>query len=332
LYLCFRIVRVLRTVLLYCAPAQADFVRFADGGFALITGGAGGIGKATAHEFAKLGINLYLVDFDGGLLGETEKELRKLYPNILIKTKTIDLRILLQKDEYEKFSKEINLEKVGILFNCAGIAEYKTYRFCRNSHEEMVSLSAINITVPLLLYHAVLPQMVKRRNGLMLAMSSASAVSAQPLLPHYGASKSYILQLSQCLQEQFPFQYSGICFHAFHPQFIHTPMTANKLGKKSAFSVPDVNDWVRAALKTVQSPIHDGHSAGNLPHEWLIWIQMNVLPLMQAMGRKFSKPTHKYDNDPRFENCVCHQENGIIFRDMIKLPHAFNDAREKKGL
>ena len=65
---------------------------------------------------------------------------------------------------------------------------------------EIVALNDINATVPVLLYRAVLPQMVERRNGLMLVMSSASAMSPQAVLPVYGSTKSYVLQLSRSLQ------------------------------------------------------------------------------------------------------------------------------------
>ena len=106
-------------------PARADFVKFADGGFvsdfdffclidcmnddesffagsvtngkvandwtkptkALITGGAGGIGKQTAIEFAKLGIDLYLMDYNGTMLDKTVNEIKKSYPKIKVKCK-----------------------------------------------------------------------------------------------------------------------------------------------------------------------------------------------------------------------------------------------------
>jgi len=184
----------------------------------MITGGAGGIGKSFADQFGKMGINLFLVDFNKSLLDTTKKELESKYPNILVKSKTIDLTELTDEKKYDAFRKEIHAMKIGILFNCAGIAEYKVFRFCANTHKELVSLCNINMIAPTLLYHAVLPQMVERRNGLMLSMASASNMSPQPLLPTYGATKSYIYHLSACLQNQFPTKFSGIYFHAFHPQ------------------------------------------------------------------------------------------------------------------
>ena len=60
---------------------------FSYSGKALITGGAGGIGKQTAIEFAKLGINLYLMDYNGTMLDKTVKEIKTAYPKIQVKSK-----------------------------------------------------------------------------------------------------------------------------------------------------------------------------------------------------------------------------------------------------
>ena len=144
-------------MLVYFSPPKADFVKYADGGYAMITGGAGGIGKSFADQFGKLGINLYLVDFNESLLKATKKELESKYPNILVKkgftldddrfniieredplnshldifmfyhrkwnsfkSKTIDLTELTDEKKYDAFRKEIQAMKIGILFNCAG--------------------------------------------------------------------------------------------------------------------------------------------------------------------------------------------------------------------
>ena len=41
----------------YFGPITFDFKKHAAGGYALITGGAGGIGKSTAHQMAQRGID-----------------------------------------------------------------------------------------------------------------------------------------------------------------------------------------------------------------------------------------------------------------------------------
>ena len=72
----------------------------ADGGYALITGGAGGIGKSTAKQMAQKGINLFLIDFDEKLLLETEKEFRSTFPKIDVKTKEMDFKRRIYKSYY----------------------------------------------------------------------------------------------------------------------------------------------------------------------------------------------------------------------------------------
>ena len=108
---------------MYCSEPTTDFVKFADGGYALITGAAGGIGKSMAHEFAKRGINLFLFDFNESLLDTTAKDLRSLYSNIELKTRAMNLRDLIDAIKYQRFCDEVNDMKIGILFNCAGIGK-----------------------------------------------------------------------------------------------------------------------------------------------------------------------------------------------------------------
>ena len=48
----------------------------------------------------------------------------------------------------------------------------KALKFLTNTHKEITSINAINAVVPTLLCHAVLPQMIERKRGLVLIMSS----------------------------------------------------------------------------------------------------------------------------------------------------------------
>ena len=62
---------------MYFFPKEFDFKGLAGDGYALITGGAEGIGKQCALYFAKKGINLILVDFNEKKLKETTKEINE---------------------------------------------------------------------------------------------------------------------------------------------------------------------------------------------------------------------------------------------------------------
>ena len=94
--------------------------------------------------------------------------------------------------------------------------------------------------------------MLERKRGLVMVMSSASAVHPCSILPVYGSSKSYVLQLSQSLQAAYPTSETGLIFHALHPQFVQTPMTARAgvpYNRLKTYVFPDVDRWMESALK-----------------------------------------------------------------------------------
>ena len=76
------------------------------------------------------------------------------------------------------------------------------------------------------------------------------------------------------IQNQFPKKYSGITFHAFHPQFVSSPMTKGKVKSTSSLFFPTTDQWAPSALKTVDS--HYGHSCGWFWHEALVWLQVQL--------------------------------------------------------
>ena len=121
----------------YFGPITFDFKKHAAGGYAMITGGAGGIGKATAEQMALRGIDLILIDFNGKLLEKTITEFQEKYPDIKIIGKTMDLTKIVDEDEYQKFEDEFRKFKIGILFNNAGIAEYNLLRFTEGTHSKI---------------------------------------------------------------------------------------------------------------------------------------------------------------------------------------------------
>merc|ERR1712227_411286 len=82
LYLIYRLISIILWNAVYFGPITFDFKKHAAGGYAMITGGAGGIGKATAEQMAIRGIDLILIDFNGKLLEKTVTEFQKKYPDI----------------------------------------------------------------------------------------------------------------------------------------------------------------------------------------------------------------------------------------------------------
>ena len=87
---------------------------------------------------ARRGIDLYLIDFNKDLLSKTVVELSRAFPKIQVKSKVMDMTKLRDEQEFNKFRDELQSLKIGILFNNAGIAEYKLFRYTENTHSDIL--------------------------------------------------------------------------------------------------------------------------------------------------------------------------------------------------
>lgn len=77
------------------------------------------------------------MDLKTSLLDETVAELKKVNPNVKIKAVAFDLTTLTSENGFNEFKSSLTGIKIGILFNNAGIAEYKAYRFTEESRNEI---------------------------------------------------------------------------------------------------------------------------------------------------------------------------------------------------
>ena len=91
-----------------------------EGKWALITGGAGLLGKEHAIALLQSGANVVLWDVDGDKLYETMSELIQIFPNQLVSVNTIDITIEddVREAQLELISKNII---VSILINNAAV-------------------------------------------------------------------------------------------------------------------------------------------------------------------------------------------------------------------
>ena len=75
-----------------------------NGVYALITGGAEGIGKACAHQMALRGIDIFLIDYNEKLLTKTVEQFKRDFPKITVKSKVLDLTLLHDEKQFAEFN------------------------------------------------------------------------------------------------------------------------------------------------------------------------------------------------------------------------------------
>jgi NAD(P)-dependent dehydrogenase (short-subunit alcohol dehydrogenase family) len=156
---------------------------------AIITGGAGGVGRATAARFASEGATVVINDVDDARIDDAIATLEGM-PGRGVAGKA-DVTSEQQVDDLvERVVREHG--GVDILINNAGGmlpgSQWSTVADC--SLADWNGFLALNLTGPFLISRAVLPSMVARGRGHIVSVSSISAVNGQIAGSAYAAGKA----------------------------------------------------------------------------------------------------------------------------------------------
>ncbi|KZB91198.1 3-ketoacyl-ACP reductase [Bacillus sp. VT 712] len=164
------------------------------GKVAIITGAGKGIGRATALDLAKEGVNL-------GLLARTETDLQAVAQEVealgvKVAYATADVSSM------EEVNKAVDylynqLGKADILINNAGIGKFGG--FLELSPEEWKQIIDINLMGVYYVTRAVLPQMIEKNGGDIINISSTAGQKGAPVTSAYSASKFGLLGLTESL-------------------------------------------------------------------------------------------------------------------------------------
>ncbi len=166
--------------------------------YTLITGASAGIGKQIAIECAKRGFNLFLVSLPGTGLEDFSEELKNNYP-VKVEYLSVDLTRKKAPQEVYNFAKENNLP-VNILVNNAGLGFNGKLEDL--THETIDTMVLLNIRASTLLTFLFLSEMKEMEKAHILNISSFGGFSPLPNKSVYAATKTYLLFLTQSLNEE----------------------------------------------------------------------------------------------------------------------------------
>jgi short-subunit dehydrogenase len=185
-------------------------------GTALITGASTGIGAVYADRLARRGYDLILVARDGAKLETLAAQLqaatgRKVSTLKADLTASAGLRAVEQRLQEDA--------SIAMLVNNAGLgATAKLVDSDPQALDDMINLNVLALTR---LTRAVAPAMVARGKGTIINIASIVAVAPELLNGVYGASKAYVLALTQSMQHELADK--GIRVQAVLPGAIGTP-------------------------------------------------------------------------------------------------------------
>lgn len=181
-----------------------------------ITGGASGIGRATAVRFAEEGASVVVTDVDDSGGRETVERVTEAGGEAVFKE--LDVR------EYDAFESALQatVEQYGsvdVLFNNAGVGEAQL--FADTSKEHRDRLVDINVNGVWNGCHAVLPIMREQGGGAIVNTSSmAGWLPAE--ITTYAMTKAAVLHFTRSVAQELG--RDGIRINAVCPGTVETPM------------------------------------------------------------------------------------------------------------
>lgn len=185
---------------------------------AIITGGSGGIGVATAKLFAEEGAKVVLVDLNAQALDEAAKELQLDPEQYLLVAADVS-----KEENVANYVKQ-TMDKFGridVLFNNAGI-EGQSAPIAEQTAENLDNVLNVNIKGVFFGMKHVLPIMIEQKTGSIINTSSIAGWIGFPGISPYVASKHAVIGLTK--NAALEYAQTGVRINAISPAPIETRM------------------------------------------------------------------------------------------------------------
>ncbi|HJT90958.1 MAG TPA: SDR family oxidoreductase [Mycobacterium sp.] len=230
-----------------------------DGAVVAITGGARGIGKATADLFAANGATVCTGDLDGG--------------TYIVDVTSRDSFALFVGDVIDRFG------RIDVLVNNAGVMPLGDFL----SEDNAISATTLDVNVWGLIHgmQLVMPHMIERGSGHVVNVASMAGKLAIPGMAVYNASKFAAVGLSAAVREEY--RDTGVSVTAVLPTAVHTRLAS---GVQLGHGLPTVSpeNVARAIVGSVDSR----RAEITVPRYLAGWDLLNAAApeLLMRLGRK----------------------------------------------
>jgi len=179
----------------------------------LITGGAGGIGTATARRFVEEGAHVYVFDRDEAACQRLMKGLPELAGYILVDVSDPD-SVARAFDELDKRAGGLD-----VLINNAGISI--RHPFLEITPQEWRTVLDINLNGVFYVAQQSARRMLAQGGGVIINMGSTNGLMGYPYYADYNASKAGVIELTRSMALELG---PTVRVNAVCPGFIMTPM------------------------------------------------------------------------------------------------------------
>ena len=188
-----------------------------DGCSVLITGASVGIGREFARQLANRAGSLVLVARRSERLADLSEELIRCNPKLNIHVRVVDLANKLQIERLIEWLSQDKID-IDLLINNAGLGDSGPFATSDPARNQQIML--VNIIALTSLTRRLLPQMIARKRGAILNVSSSAGFLPIPGFAVYAATKAYVTSLSEALRAEL--RGTGVSVSTLCPGPVHT--------------------------------------------------------------------------------------------------------------
>ena len=217
-----------------------------EGKIAYITGAGQGIGRATAIQLAREGVNV-------GLMARTESKLLEVAKEaegygVKASIATVDIADIKQVEQAVS-SLQSSLGDADILINNAGIGTYGS--FLEIEPEEWKHTLEVNLFGTYHVTRTVLPQMIEKDQGDIINISSSSGLKGTAGSTAYSASKFALQGMTEALMQEV--RRNNIRVFTLNPSLVATELSfgdeLSEQDKEKYMQPEDLAEYMVAQLK-----------------------------------------------------------------------------------
>lgn len=224
---------------------------------AVITGGASGIGLATARALYAQGAHVVLADINAQALQQAGQQLKATNPTSTAQVIVAETDVTNEAQVEELMRLALAATgRIDLVVTCAGIG--KGGPIDSFSGEDMSAILNINFMGTYHCVRAALPTMRQQQNGHFVFLSSVAGKLGVPLLSAYCASKWAVRGFSSALRAEL--YGTGIEITTVYPSWVDTPMVTHEQSEMKIMNIKihlTPEQVADAILQAVQENRHD---------------------------------------------------------------------------
>lgn len=206
------------------------------GKVAIVTGGASGMGQITARRLARQGAKVAIFDVNEKGLHDTAAESDN------ITAFRCDISSL-QDVEAKVAQVATELGPIELLVHAAALMP--SHKLIDHTHEGMEKLFRINYFGTTYMVRAVLPAMLERGRGRIIAFGSIAGIALVPKMGAYCATKAAVNAYIEVLQNEI--RSSGVRVHLVCPPAVNTPLVDQTIATDTPGSIIEAKKSGRLA-------------------------------------------------------------------------------------